>query len=369
MLVKEFLQLFRDPRMRMIILGMPLLQMLVLSFALTNDVTDIKTAILDFDRTPSSRELAEEFTSSGYFEIVEYAESQSDIQRILDRGRARVVIHIPAGFEGDLQSGRTGQVQVIADGTDSNSTAIVFGYSNLIIGNYTQRKIAERIDSYGAAGIEIGEVGIQTRAWYNPNLESKYFYVPALVGLMLVVVSMVLTSIAIVKEREIGTIEQVMVTPITRTEFIIGKTLPYMIICYVLMTIMFILARVVFGIPIKGGIFLLYILAGIYLLGNLGLALLISVSANTQQQALLTAFFFMMPAVLLSGFLFPIHNMPVTVQYLTYLNPMRWFLEILSGIVMKGVGLESIWQAALGQSVLAVLFLTLAVSRFRKTMS
>lgn len=368
MLVKEFLQLFRDMRMRVIVFAVPLLMLLLFAFALTTDVTNIRTAVLDLDKSTSSREFLNELTASGYFDIVCYIDSQSEIPRLLDRGEARLIIHIPPGYEESLKGGRTAQIQLIADGTDSNTTAIVFGYTNQIVGEYTQVKLVERMT--GATGVyPPGRVEVEARAWFNPNLESKYFYVPGLVGLMLILFSMILTSIAIVREKEIGTIEQVMVTPITRLEFVLGKTIPYIIIGYVTMTLMLAAAMLIFGVRIQGSWLLLYALTGIYLVGNVGLSLFISASAATQQQALLTAFFIMVPAILLSGFLIPVDNMPEMVQYLTWLNPMRWYMDILRGVVIKGVGFTSIWQASLGQSILAVLFIAMASARFRKTMA
>lgn len=368
MLIKEFLQIFRDPRMRMIIFGAPIIQLIVLSFALTMDVSHIRTGVLDFDNTPTSREVLHEFTSSGYFSIDEYIQAQSDVDRLLDQGVVRTIISVPAGFERDFLRGATARLQLIADGTDSNTTAVIFAYANQIMSRYTQRKLQQRLStSLGRAGLSEGVV-LETRAWFNPNLESKYYYVPGLIAVMLILVSMLLASINIVREKEIGTIEQVMVTPISRLEFILGKTVPFLIIGYIIMTLMLIVAMLIFDIRIKGDWVLFYALTGIYLIGNLGLALLISVSATTQQQALLTAFFILMPAVLLSGFIFPINNMPLPVQYATFLNPMRWYLEILRGVLMKGVGFSAIRQAIVGQSVLAVVFIMLATQRFRKTL-
>ena len=218
------------------------------------------------------------------------------------------------------------------------------------------------------AGAEPPGIQIEARAWFNPNLESRYYYVPGLIAIMLILLSMMVASIAIVREKEGGTIEQVMVIPIGKIEFILGKTIPYLIIGYIVMTMMFIIAMIIFGIRIEGSIVLLYLLTGIYLCGNLGLALLISVGAHTQQQALLTAFFILMPAILLSGFIFPIHNMPVAVQYATYINPMRWYMEIIRGVVMKGVGIEALSRAIVFQSILAAGFLAVAAARFKKTL-
>jgi ABC-2 type transport system permease protein len=286
----------------------------------------------------------------------------------LDTGSVRVVIRIPPDFEQKLLSRSTASLQVIADGTDSNTASIVFSYVSQIISRYSGEKLRERMVSlFGPQAVPV-EIVIEQRAWYNENLESRYYYVPGLIGVMLLLVSIVVASIAIVREKEMGTIEQVMVTPIRKIEFVLGKTVPYLITGYIVMTFMFIIALIIFGIHIKGSVLLLYLLSGVYLAGNLGIALLISVSAHTQQQALLTAFFILMPAVLLSGFIFPIHNMPVAVQYASYLNPMRWYMDILRGIIMKGVGAHALMKAILWQALLAVSFLIIATYRFRKTL-
>lgn len=360
--------MFRDPRMRMVILGAPLIQMVVIAFALTTDVTDIRTAVLDLDNTPSSRELLHAFTASRYFRVVETPRTYTEMERLLNRGKVQTALNVAAGFERTFLAGRTASIQLLADGTDSNTTAIIFDYANQIVTAYSEHKLRERMrQSHGAVDLP-GGIRVTLRAWFNPNLESRYYYVPSLIAVMLILVTMMLTSIAIVREKEIGTIEQVMVTPITRTEFIIGKAVPFMITGYITMTLMFLIAILLFDIRVQGSWLLLYALTGIYLAGNLGLALIISVSATTQQQALLTAFLILVPAILLSGFMFPIHNMPQPVQYATYLNPMRWYLEILRGVVIKGVGLPSLLRAVGGQTALAAIFLIIAITRFRKTM-
>lgn len=369
MLVKEFLQLFRDPRMRGMVLVVPVVQMLVIAFALTSDVTDISTVVLDDDNTRTSRELIQAFTSSNYFKIVKTLNAASEIKPVLDKGAAQVALHIQAGFENEVNAGRTAKVQLLADGTKSNSCSIIFAYANQIVESFSGARQKERFQAQNGAGKPPPGVEIASRSWFNVNMESKYFYVPGLIAVMLLVNSMMLSSIAIVREKEIGTIEQMMVTPITRMEFILGKTIPYCLISYLSMSMMFLLAMLFFDIRVHGSWLLLYGLAGVYIVGNLGLAMCISASASTQQQALLTAFFIMMPAVLLSGFMFPVDNMPEPVQYLTWLNPMRWFLEILRAIVLKGEGLRSLWQAALWQCGLAVAFLILAAASFKKTLS
>ena len=360
MLVKEFLQMLRDPRMRLVVFGLPVIQMLVMAFALTTDVTRIRTALYDMDRSPASRSLVDAFTAAGHFRIVALADSHRQVKRMLDSGDVRAVIAIPAGFGSDLAANARPAVQVLCDGTDSNTTAVVLGYADAIVGRFNA--------AAGAPGDAVPVI-MATRAWFNPNQESRFYYVPALIAVMLTVFSLMLTSIGIVREKEIGTIEQVMVTPIRKIEFILGKTIPYMLTGYITMTLMLAAAMLVFGVKVHGSLLLLYILTGIYLCGNMGLALLISASAHTQQQALLTAFLITMPSVMLSGFMFPIHNMPPAVQVATWLNPMRWYLEILRGVVMKGVGLETLWPAVAAQATLAAAFIFLASKRFRKTLS
>ncbi len=368
MLVKEFLQMLRDPRMRVVIFGVPVIQMTVMAFALTTDVTDIKMAVLDMDKTPASRELIAAFTAGKYFQISASLAGQDEIPPLLDRAGARAVLQIPAGFGKDLQTEQTAKIQLVTDGTDSNSTAIVQGYAGYILSDYNDRLLKKRLDKKGITTPPV-QIATESRAWYNANQESHFYYVPSLIATMLFIFSLLLTSIGIVREKEIGTIEQVMVTPIRGVEFILGKTIPYMITGYISMSFMLVIAWLVFGVHVRGSLLLLYGLTGIYLAGNLGIALIISGGAATQQQALLTSFLVLMPSVMLSGFMFPITNMPDPVRLATVFNPMRWYLEILRGIVMKDAGIAALWPAIAAQGALTLTFLTLAVGRFKKTLS
>lgn len=368
MLVKEFLQMLLDPRMRVVIFGVPVIQMTVMAFALTTDVTDIKMAVLDMDKTPASRELIAAFTASGYFQISASLTTAHQIPPLLDRAEVRAVLQIPAGFSNSLQNEQTAKIQLITDGTDSNSTAIVQGYAGYILSDYNDRMLQKRLDRKGLTEPPV-QITTETRTWYNANQESHVYYVPSLIATMLFIFSLLLTSIGIVREKEIGTIEQVMVTPIRGIEFILGKTIPYMITGYISMSFMLVIAFLVFGVHVRGSLLLLYGLTGIYLAGNMGIALIISGSAATQQQALLTSFLVLMPSVMLSGFMFPITNMPDPVRYATVLNPMRWYLEILRGIVIKDAGITALLPAITAQMTLTLTFLTLAVGRFKKTLS
>jgi ABC-2 type transport system permease protein len=365
MLTKEFLQMFRDVRMRLVVLVMPLVQMTVLAFALTTDVENIAMAVVDPDNTPQSRRLVAEFTGGGHFRVAHRLADDRAVRKLLDAGQVRAVLRIPQNFSRDVRAKKTVAVQLLVDGTLSNDAAITLNYANQAVVSFNRRMAGDRL---GAATVASGPMDLRIRAWYNPNLESKYYYVPGLIAVMLILIGLVLTSMAIVREKEIGTIEQVMVTPIRRVEFILGKTLPFLLTGMVTMTMMFVIARLIFDIHITGSLLLVYTSATIYILGNLGLALLVSVTARTQQQALLTAFFILVPAILLSGFIFPIHNMPIVIQWATVFNPMRWFLQILHGIVVKGVGVRILWPYIGMQVLLAAVFLTMAVTRFRKTL-
>jgi ABC-2 type transport system permease protein len=361
---KEFLQMLRDPRMRIVVLGTPVIQMLVLAFALTTDVTDILCAVLDQDNSVISRRFIADFTASGYFRF--HPVTAADVNTLLDHGEVRVALIIPVDFSKKLLAGQNAAIQLITDGSDSNSTSIINGYAQSIVASFNQTWLQENLDRRGITSPP--QVSYETRSWFNINQESRLYYVPALIGTMLYIFSILLPSIGIVREKEIGTIEQVMVTPIGRIDFVLGKTLPYLVTSYFTMTIMLIVAMLVFDVRIAGSAALLYGLTGIYLFGNLGLALVISASAKTQQQALLTSFLVMMPSVLLSGFMFPIHNMPEIVQVATWFNPMRWYLEILRGIALRGVGIEILWRQIAAQTALSLTFLTVAVFRFQKTL-
>lgn len=358
MLVKELKQMLRDPKMRMIVFVFPLLQLMVFSFALTMDVKNIDIAVVDYDRSAHSRELTDSFEASGYFVVQHRPESTEDVKKLLDEGDVRGAVVFPKGFEKGILSGRGASVQVIADGTMSNDAGIIMNYANGVVNTYAAGKSVKVTEA----------VTFQQRNLFNPNLLSRFYYVPGLITLMMMVTGMVLTSIAIVREKEIGTIEQVMVTPISRTEFIIGKTVPFMLTGLITTTLMFILAYFIFGIAVKGNIFLLFAVVVMSIITYLGLALLVSASARTQQQALLTSFFLMMPSVLLSGYIFPVSNMPEPVQYFTCLVPMRWSLEGIIGVVIKGATAAELSKQLIWLTIHAVFFMVFASMKFKKTL-
>jgi ABC-2 type transport system permease protein len=369
MLVKEFLQVLRDFRMRGTVFLLPIIQVLVFGYAVTTDVKHVATAVYDLDNTVASRDLVSRFAGSGYFEIVGHVYDETAVRSLLDHGAVRLVLRINSGFQADLAAGRVAQVQALLDGTDSNTAGIVLNYSNEIVSQAGFDAMVNRVTRVLGVFQRPGQVDLQTRTWFNENLESRNFFVPGVIALIVTLVTLMLTSIAVVREYEIGTIEQIMVTPIRPIEFILGKTVPFALIGFADVLLITLVGVYWFEVPIRGSVPLLLCATGLYLLTSLGVGLLISTISRTQQQALMTTFLFFSPAILLSGFVFPIASMPVVVQWLTYLNPLRYFLVIIRGVFLKGIGLNILWPQMLALTIIGVLTLTLAVRRFHKTLT
>ena len=368
MLIKEFIQTFRDPRMRIVVFVMPTIQMLVIGYAVTTDVKHVRTAVYDLDNSPASRALTSRFLGSGYFDVVEYVGSDRRATGLIDRGQADLVLRINRGFDEDLRAGRTARLQWIVDGTDSNTAAIVQGYANRIVQEFSQKILTERFLQLQGPMKEPGRLELRWRAWFNANLESRNFYVPGVIVIVVSVITLLLTSMAIVREKEIGTIEQILVTPITPSEFILGKTAPFALIALIDVGIVTAVGVFWFQVPIRGSLALLFLATGLYLLTMLAIGLLISTVSQTQQQAMMGVFFFFFPAILLSGFMFPIANMPPVVQWLTFLNPLRYFLVVIRGVFLKGIGLEILWPQVAALAALGVTTLWFVSRRFHKTL-
>lgn len=368
-LIKEFIQIFRDPRTRGVVFIMPIFQMLIFGYAVTTDVKHVATAVYDQDNSVASRELVARFVHSGYFDIEYFVEQESQIQSLIDHGRVQALIGLNKGFEKNLKAGKTALIQLIVDGTDSNTAAIVLNYSGKIVAQYSQDILIQRFLRLYGSNQTLSQVELESRAWFNENLESRNFYVPGVIALLVMLITLLLTSMAVVREKEIGTIEQIMVTPITPKEFILGKTLPFALISLIDVVLITLVGVYWFEVPIRGSLGLLLLATCLYLMTTLGMGLFISTVSRTQQQAMMSAFFFQFPAVLLSGFVFPIANMPEVVQWLTYLNPLRYFLVIIRGIFLKGVGLNILWPPMAALAVIGVLVLWLASKRFQKTMT
>jgi ABC-2 type transport system permease protein len=368
MLIKEFIQVFRDPRMRMVIFVIPCVQVLVIGYAVSTDVKHVRTALFDQDNSQSSREVVASFVQSGYFDVVERIGTDAEATALLDRGTVSAVLHVMHGFADDLHAGRTARLQVLIDGTDSNTANIVLSYAVKIAAAYSENTLIERYQRQMGAITLPGRPELQTRAWFNENLESRNFFVPGVLVIVVSVVTMLLTSMAVVREREIGTMEQIMVTPITPAEFILGKTLPFTVIGFIDVALVTLIGGFWFEVPIRGNLALLFLATGLYLMTMLGIGLFISTISQTQQQAMISTFFFFFPAMLLSGFAFPIANMPEPVQWLTLFDPLRYFLVIVRAIFLKGVGMDILWPQMLALAVMGVLMLSLASKRFHKTL-
>jgi ABC-2 type transport system permease protein len=368
MLIKEFIQVFRDPRMRIVIFLIPCFQVIVIGYAVSTDVKHVRTAVYDLDNSQESRDLAARFVRSEYFDVVASIGDDSVARELLDRNDVSVVLRMNHGFAEDMNAGRTAKLQVLIDGTDSNTASIVVSYAVKIATAYSERIFAERVDKkLGPAG-KVGTVDLRTRAWFNENLESRNFFVPGVLVVVVTLATLLLTSMAVVREKEIGTMEQIMVTPITPAEFILGKTIPFAIIGFADVILVVLIGVFWFEVPIQGSLLLLLLATGLFLMTTLGVGLLISTVSETQQQAMMTTFFFFFPAMLLSGFAFPIANMPQVVQWMTLVNPLRYFLVIVRSIFLKGVGMEILWPQMLPLLAMGVTTLWLAVRRFHKTL-
>lgn len=369
MLRKEFIQVFRDPKMKGVIFLMPIIQVLVFGYAVTTDVRNVPTAVYDLDNSIASRELVSRFSSTGYFDIVAYVDDDEQAQALLDRGEAQVLLRMNKGFSADLRAGRTALLQIVVDGTDSNTAGIALDYSARIANKFSHEILLAQARRLHGQMQPAGQVDLKTRAWFNENLESRNFYVPGVIAIIVMLITLMLTSMAVVREKEIGTIEQIMVTPITSAEFILGKTVPFALIGFADVVLITLVGVLWFEVPIRGSLLLLFGATTLYLMTTLGMGLLISTVSETQQQAMMSTFFFYFPAVLLSGFMFPIANMPEVIQWLTYLNPLRYFLVIIRGIFLKGVGLEILWPQMAALAVMGITVLWMATRRFSKTLA
>jgi len=369
MLIKEFIQVFRDPRMKGMIFMMPVIQLLLFGYAVTTDVSNVATAVCDLDNSGLSRELISSFDDSGYFEIKASIDNPGQIGSLFDRGEVQAVLQINRGFEGELRAGKSAPLQIIVDGTDSNTAGIILNYTSAVTRRFSERILASRLQGMKGSIGNPASVNLETRAWFNDNLESRNFYVPGVIALLVMLITLMLTSMAVVREVEIGTMEQVMVTPISSIEFILGKTIPFALIGFIDVVLITVTGVFWFEVPIRGSLPLLFFATALYLMSSLGIGLLISTICRTQQQAMMSVFFFFFPAILLSGFIFPIANMPELIQWLTYVNPLRFFLVIVRGIFLKGVGTAILWPQMLALGLIGSSVLLLATRRFRKTLA
>jgi ABC-2 type transport system permease protein len=370
---KEFIQALRDPRMRVLLFLPPMIQLLVFGFAVNLDVDHARIAWMDMDRTPASRDLRARFEGSGRFDVVSQPCNETEVHDTLDRAQAQAVIRVLPEFERDLKRGVPAQVQILVDGTNSNTATLVASYAQDIVAAYANDESAERqkvrvltMSPGATANLSFLQLDARSRVWFNPDLYSRNYFVPGVIANIIMVVTMMLTALAIVREKEIGTMEQLMVTPMRPIELMLGKTLPFAIVGLVDVALVTTVALLVFHIPFRGSPALLLLCSVLYLLTTLGAGLFLSTISSTQQQAMMANFFFTTPAFMLSGFAFPIHNMPMVVQYLTYLNPLRYFIEIVRGLFLKGVGVSVLWPQMLALAAFGMSMITLSALRFHK---
>ena len=365
-LIKEFLQVFRDPRMKTVIFLSPMIQVFIFGYAATMDIQHIPTAVYDLDNTKQSRELVRQFSYSGYFDIKKYIYTEKEQQDVIDYGQVITVIKFDRGFARDLVGNRSAQIQLIVDGTDSNAASIVLTYANEIMAEYNYNVLKERAAIFLKRANVVPMVDLRDRRWFNENLESRNYYLPGVIAMIVSIMSLLLSSMAIVREKEIGTMEQLIVSPLKPIELIIGKIVPFGIIALVQVTLITLIGTLWFHVPIRGNILFLFLCTLVYLLVTLGAGLFISTICSTQQEAMMSVFLFYFPTVLLSGFAFPIANMPTIIQYVTYINPLRYYLVIVRSIFLKGVGIQVLWGELTILLVMGIVVITLSSLRFQK---
>ncbi|MCX6354380.1 MAG: ABC transporter permease [Candidatus Aureabacteria bacterium] len=367
-LIKEFRQVMRDPRMRMTIFVTPLIQMIIFGYAANTDVRNVPTAIYDLDNTKESRDVIRAFTYSQYFHAKFYIATDAEQNRLINKARVSAVLRFDRGFGRDIEGNRSAQLQIILDATDSNTAGIILSYANQIIQRYSNDILQDRAMIYMKRINAYPSVDTRDRAWFNENLESRNYYIPGVIALIISVMTLLLTSMSIVREKEIGTMEQLIVSPLRPIELILGKLTPFAIIALIQVVFITSIGVLWFQIPLRGSVVFLLVSTMVYLLTSLGVGLFISTLSATQQEAMLSTFLFFFPANLLSGFMYPIQNMPVAIQYITYLNPLRYYLVILRGIFLKGIGISILWQPLLALLIIGLGVITLSSLRFRKTL-
>ncbi|MGA9062385.1 MAG: ABC transporter permease [Terracidiphilus sp.] len=369
MIIKEFIQVIRDKRTRVILILPPIVQMLIFGYAATFEIRHVSTVVVDYDHSQESRDLISRFTSSPYFAVKQHLDNSTELTNQIEDGTATVGLEIDAGFAQLLRKGRPAPLQVIVDATNSNSALIAAAYVTQIADGFAQDYQQERIASIAPQLMQVvPSVELEPRPWYNPNLSSRWFFIPGIIGSLTLVLVITLTAFGVVREREIGTLEQIMVTPIRPAEFILSKTLPFFLIGLFDVSLIAVVGSFWFQVPFRGRLWVLFLGAVLFLLCMLGTGLLISTVSSTQQQAMVTAFFFIMPAIVFSGFGFPISTMPQWLQLMTYASPLRYFLVVLRGTYLKGVGLDILWPQMAAMAGLGLGMLTIAILRFRKSL-
>lgn len=360
---KELLHIIRDKRTLVIVFLIPVIQLFLLGYAATTDIKHLRTAVLDADCTPQSRELIEAYRASNYFDITCYVANEDELGRLLERGVVRAGLIIPAGYGADVTRGRQVGVAFIIDGSDPTVANTVFAASQQVGTAQSMRIIERRL---GVSPEKMAALTVSPRVWYNPEMRSAIFMIPGVITMILFTITMLLTAMAIVREREQGTIEQLIVTPIQPIELVVGKVVPYVLLAFFNVLQVLTIGVLWFEVPVRGSVALLLTLAALFLTTSLGLGIFFSSVARTQQEAMLLVFLMMLPSVFLGGFLFPIEAMPRVLQWISYLIPLRYMLIIVRGILLKGVGLDALVEQVVALAIFALLITVIAATRFHK---
>jgi ABC-2 type transport system permease protein len=360
MVRKEFIQMRRDPATLAMLLGVPAIQLLLFGFAVRTEVRHLPTVVLDQSHSPESRRLTATLEQTGNFRMIGTVTDRVELTGAIEKGRARAGLVIPPDFSRHIARADGATAQLIVDASDPLSSSAAIGGAGLV-----SRVLPGQLQPSPGAAVPL--VDLRVRPWYNPALRSSTFIVPGVVGMLLTITFLMVMAAAVVREREAGTLEQLVVTPISKSAILLGKVIPFVVIAYVQMTNVLVLGWLVFRVPMRGSLPLLYALAGLFILATLGLGLLIATTARTQASAQQMALLFTMPAILLSGYIFPREAMPAIAQWIGLLLPITWFLEILRGILLKGAGLAALWRPTIALLVMTLVLLTVAIRRFAKT--
>ena len=363
---KEFLQIRRDPRTLILVIVIPIMQMFLMGYSATNDIRNVPLAVLDQDRTPQSRTLLSAYRTADYFRVTTEANSEQELRTLIDDGKVRAGVIIPQGYGKQIAGGESAQVLFILDGSDPTVASTALSAAQLIGQAYSTNILSQRLERSGAARALTAPLQVLTQVWYNPDLVSAWFMIPGVIGVILQALTSILTATAIVRERERGTIEQLIVTPIRPLELIIGKILPYVLISFFNAFEVIALGHWWFGVPVRGDLVLIALMSGLFLLSSLGIGMLASTIANTQQEAMLIVWMTLLPSIFLSGFFFPLEAMPPVLQAFSYLIPLRYYLVIIRSLMLKGVGVSAFPNEVAALCVYGVVIMSLAAFRFHK---
>ena len=367
-LKKEFLQVLRDPRMKTIIFISPLMQILIFGYAATMDITNIPTAVYDLDNTNVSRELTRQFSYSQYFDIENYCRNDRDMINLINESKVFSVIKYNRGFGRNIMGNRSADLQIIVDGTDSNASHIVLGYAGQIVNDFNYNALRSRAEILLKNEDVCPQIELRDRSWYNDNLISRNFFLPGVMCSIVTIMSILLSSMAVVREKEIGTMEQLMVSPIRPIELVVGKIVPFMVIALIQVFTVTVIIYYWFRVPMRGSVTFLVFSTMLYLLTTLGIGLFISTLSSTQQEAMMTVFLIYSPMFLLSGFAYPIRNMPQIIQYITIINPMKYYLTVIRAIFLKGVGPVILWDELVALAVIGLTVIYLSTKKFQKNL-